>query len=296
MLGAIIGDIVGSVYEFININTKEFPFITESSAFTDDTVMTVAVAEGLMNSLGSGDEQFEMLMNSIGLDDEKVEENIISAMLKYAMRYPNAGYGARFFRWLATGAELIGEDSDGELLIGEKKPKPYGSYGNGSAMRVSSVGWLFNTEADVLKYAAISARITHNHPEGIKGAQATALAIYLARNGMDKEGICRRIAHDFGYDLNKTLADITTKEHGPEICQVTMPEALICFRESESYEDCIRNSVSIGGDSDTIAAISGSIAEAYYGIPEDIRAQGLEKLSEDMATVYARFLGIINTR
>jgi ADP-ribosylglycohydrolase len=211
------------------------------------------------------------------------------------MRYPNVGYGARFSRWLATSAELIGEDSGGEPLIDEKKLKPYGSCGNGSAMRVSSAGWLFNTEEDVLKYAAISARVTHNHPEGIKGAQATALAIYLARNGMDKEDICCRIAHDFGYNLDKTLADITTKEHGPEICQVTVPEALICFRESESYEDCIRNSVSIGGDSDTIAAIAGSIAEALYGIPEDIRAQGLEKLNDDMTAVYARFLGIINT-
>jgi ADP-ribosylglycohydrolase len=165
-------------------------------------------------------------------------------MLKYAGRYPNAGYGARFFRWLATGAKFIEEGPDGELHIREKKPEPYGSYGNGSAMRVSSVGWLFNIEEDVLKYAEISASVTHNHPEGIKGAQATALAIFLARNGMDKNRICDRGARDFEYDLDKTLADITTKEHGPEICQITVPEAFICFRESESYEDCIRNAIS----------------------------------------------------
>jgi ADP-ribosylglycohydrolase len=262
MLGAIIGDIVGSVYEFANINDKNFPLFSEESKFTDDTVMTVAVADGLMNS--------------IGLTDIEAKDEVSKSMYNFGNAYPYAGYGSMFIRWL--------EKSNGEA---------YCSYGNGSAMRVSAAGWLANNLEDALKYAKISALPTHNHPEGIKGAQAIAHAIYLARHGATKTEIKSVMEDDYKYDVSLSISDITKLTHGDEICQITVPESLICFFDGNSFEDVIRNSIAIGGDSDTIAAIAGSVAEAYYGIPESIKDEALPLLDQPLKDVVTRFNNLI---
>lgn len=243
MLGAIIGDIIGSVYEFDsnNIKTKDFVFFESHNemecTFTDDTVMTIAVAEALMQG--------------------GKEENFVSAMRKYGYLYPYAGYGGMFRGWLRSD-----------------NPKPYKSYGNGSAMRVSPVAWYFDTLEEVEKYAEISAAVTHNHPEGIKGAKATAAAIFLARTTHSKNCIKTYIETKYGYDLNRTLDSIRPLYRMEESCQKTVPEAIIAFLESSDFEDAIRNAISIGGDSDTVAAITGSIAEAYYGAIIDNKELG----------------------
>ena len=258
MLGAIFGDIVGSVYEFRNTHDYNFRLLSERSHFTDDSVMTLAVAKGLMESKGK--------------EDREVKDALIDAMKELGKRYPDAGYGGMFYRW------VLGEDR-----------KPYRSYGNGSAMRASSAGWLYATLEETLHAAKLSAEVTHNHPEGIKGAQATAAAIYLARNGKSKEEIKDYIEKEFGYDLNKSMKDIVSKGHGEEICQVSVPQAFVCFLRSESFLDTIRKSVSIGGDSDTIACIAGSIAEAYYGIDEEYVKEVYARLPEDLAKILDDF-------
>lgn len=214
MLGAILGDIIGSPYEFDcnNIKTMDFPLFSERSAFTDDTVLTLAVAEGLMNGYG---------------DSAKTEAEIIKAMRKYGIRYPNAGYGTRFTGWLFS-----------------ENPMPYNSYGNGSAMRVSAVAWLFDSLPLVENYALISAGVTHNHEEGIKGAKAAAAAIYMARTGKSKDEIKLYIEDQYGYDLNRSLDSIRPYYHHVESCQQTVPQAIIAFLESEGFEDAIRKAVS----------------------------------------------------
>jgi ADP-ribosylglycohydrolase len=262
MLGAIIGDIVGSVYEFANINDKNFPLFSEMSEFTDDTVMTVAVADGLINS--------------IGLTDAEAEEEVAKSMRSFGNAYPNAGYGSMFIRWL-----------------GKPNAEAYCSYGNGSAMRVSAAGWLYNNLEDTLKYAKISALPTHNHPEGIKGAQAIAHTIFLARYGATKTEIKSVIEDEYGYDVSQGIIDITKLTHGEEICQITVPESLICFLDGNSFEDVIRNAIAIGGDSDTVAAIAGSVAEAYYGIPESIIDEALRLLDQPLIDVVTRFSELI---
>lgn len=258
MLGAIFGDIVGSVYEFRNTHDYNFRLLSERSHFTDDSVMTLAVAKGLMESKGK--------------EDREVKDALIDAMKELGKRYPDAGYGGMFYHW------VLGADR-----------KPYRSYGNGSAMRASSAGWFYATLEETLHAAKLSAEVTHNHPEGIKGAQATAAAIYLARNGKSKEEIKDYIEKEFGYDLNKSMKDIVSKGHGEEICQVSVPQALVCFLRSESFLDTIRKSVSIGGDSDTIACIAGSIAEAYYGIDEEYVKEVYARLPEDLAKILDDF-------
>ncbi len=252
MLGAIVGDIIGSVYEWNNIKTKDFPLFSPRCAFTDDSVMTLAVSEGLMNG-GSAD-------------------SFIQAMKKYGRKYPNAGYGGRFGSW------LFSEDT-----------QPYNSWGNGSAMRVSSVAWMFDTLSEVEHYAEISAAVTHDHPEGIKGAQATAAAIFLARKGKTKDEIKAYIEKKHGYDLSRTLDEIRVNYHFNERCQETVPEAITAFLESVDFEDAIRNAISLGGDSDTLAAITGSIAEAAYDVPEEIKEKALSILDECLLNVYRRF-------
>ena len=252
MLGAIVGDIVGSVYEWNNIKTKEFPLFSSQCMFTDDTVMTLAIAEGLMNG-GNADA-------------------LIQAMKKYGRMYPNSGYGGRFSSWLSS------EDV-----------KPYNSWGNGSAMRVSSVAWLFDSLAEVEQYAKATAAVTHNHSEGIKGAQATAAAIFMARKGEKKDAIKAYIESKYGYSLSRTLEEIRVDYQFNESCQETVPEAISAFLESVDFEDAIRNAISLGGDSDTLAAITGSIAEAAYGIPEEIKENALSILDEDLIKVYRRF-------
>ena len=266
MLGAIIGDIVGSPYEFDhnNIKTTDFPLFSNRSYFTDDSIMTLAVAEGLMDGYG---------------DAARTEAAIITAMLKYGNRYPDAGYGSRFSSWLSSD-----------------KPKPYNSFGNGSAMRVSAVAWLFDTLEQVEDYARISARVTHNHAEGIKGAQATAVAIYMARTGQSKADIKQYIEQKFGYNLSRSLDDIRPGYHHVESCQETVPEALIAFLESDDFEDAIRKAVSLGGDSDTLTAITGSIAEGYYGIPEWLAQKAVSLLDETLLAVLKRWQAMMNKK
>lgn len=253
LLGAIIGDIVGSVYEWNNIKTKDFPIFTPKCFFTDDTVMTLAIAEGLMNG-GNADA-------------------FIEAMKKYGHLYPDAGYGGRFGNW------LFSEDKS-----------PYNSWGNGSAMRVSPVAWMFDTLSEVEEFAEASAAVTHNHPEGIKGAQATATAIFLARKGKSKDDIKAYIEFKYGYDLNRTLDEIRPSYRFNESCQETVPEAIIAFLESVDFEDAIRNAISLGGDSDTLAAITGSIAEAAYPVPMEIKEKALAILDEPLLNIYRRFI------
>lgn len=236
MTGAIFGDIVGSVYEFHNIKTTDFELFSEGSFFTDDTVMTVALADALM-------------MGDIRRDPRGFQALFVKTMHRYGERYPDAGYGARFAHWLLY-----------------EECEPYGSYGNGSAMRVSSVAWYADSLDEAIAFARLSAEVTHDHSEGIKGAECTAGAIYLARMGADKDAI-RRFVERY-YTLDFTLDEIRPTYTFNEICQDTVPEAITAFLESESFEDAIRLAISIGGDSDTIAAITGSIAEAFYGMSE----------------------------
>jgi len=248
MLGAIIGDVVGSIYEWENIKTKEFPLFKPECHFTDDTVMTIAVAEALMQG-GS-------------------KEDYVVAMKKWGQKYPYAGYGSRFFIW------LISEDN-----------QAYNSWGNGSAMRVAPVGWFFKTLEETKENAKLSAIVTHNHPEGIKGAEATATAIFLARCKKTKAEIKNYIADHFNYNLSRTLDEIRPTYSFDESCQETVPEAIIAFLESTSFEDAIRNAISLGGDSDTLAAITGSIAEAFYGIPYEIERQAIAVLDSSIIEI-----------
>jgi ADP-ribosylglycohydrolase len=250
MLGAMIGDIVGSVYEWQNIKTTDFRLFKPNCTYTDDTVLTAATAQTLMT-----------------------DGDYAKAYRDFARRYSNRGYGGNFRRWTWS------ED-----------PQPYNSWGNGSAMRVSPVGFAFDTVDEVLAEAKRSAEVTHNHPEGIKGAQATALAILLARQRLDKPGIRQEVAGRFGYDLSRTLEDIRPSYRFDVSCQGSVPEAIIAFLESENYEDAIRKAVSLGGDSDTIACITGGIAEAFYGgVQEDIAEEGKRFLPEEFIRIVDAF-------
>ena len=259
MYGAILGDIIGSPYEFDRGGkTKKFPLFSYKSGYTDDTVMTIAVAEALMDSMG-------------GTDDE-VRAALVSSMRKWGRKYPNAGYGCMFFDWLR-----------------EEKPKPYGSYGNGSAMRVSAAGWLFDSFEETWKKARLTAEVTHNHEEGIKGAECTAAVIWLARNGRSKEEIRSIVEDTFGYNLSRTCDEIRPGYHHVESCQETVPEAVTAFLEGTDFEDVIRTAVSLGGDCDTLTCIAGSMAEAYYGVPEELKEECRKRLEPDMVKVLERF-------
>lgn len=245
MLGAIAGDIIGSVYEFANIKTKDFPLFREDCFFTDDTVLTVALAESIL----TGDDYLDLV-------------------LEYYHRYPHCGYGGRFRHWAEHGPHT-----------------PYNSWGNGSAMRVSPVGFAYDDLDTVLEKARESAEITHNHPEGIKGAQATAAVIFLARTGCSKEGIKNYVEVSFGYDLSTSLDEIRPHYRFDESCQGTVPQAIRAFLESTDWEDAVRNAVSLGGDSDTLAAITGGIAEAAYGLPAQVERQTLTRLDPELAAI-----------
>lgn len=250
MLGAIIGDVVGSVYEHHRIKTTDFPLFHHRSRFTDDTVLTIAVAEAILNQTGYGE-----------------------AIKAYGQRYPDAGYGGSFAKW------IFAEDSE-----------PYHSWGNGSAMRVSPVGLAFSSVEEVLQEAARSAAVTHDHPEGIKGAQATALAIFMARTGAGKEDIRAEIAQRFDYDLDRTVEDIRPGYQFEVSCQKSVPESIIAFLDSNSYEDAIRKAVSLGGDSDTLACIAGGIAEAYYKeIPANMVREVRSRLPEEFLHIVDEF-------
>lgn len=280
MLGAIVGDIVGSVYEWNNIKTKDFPLFRDDCFFTDDTVMTIATADALLN----GGE----------IDD------FIDAYKKWGRMYPDAGYGGRFGNWIHS-------DDRG----------PYNSWGNGSAMRVSPCAWMLNCgyygrtgcwPDNGWQYVIRSAEVTHDHPEGIKGAEATAAAIFLSRFyaggyafdyckpwSLDelKAEIKKLVESKYGYNLSQTLDEIRPTYRFNESCQDTVPQAIIAFLESENFEDAIRNAISLGGDSDTLAAITGSIAEAAYGIPDWIRDKALSYLDDSLREVYELWTAFI---
>ena len=255
MYGAILGDIIGSPFEFDRGDkTKNFDLFSKGCDFTDDSVMTIAVGEAL---LAVGPEATV----------KEIEEAVVTNMQDWGKRYPYAGYGGRFRYWL-----------------GERNPKPYGSYGNGSAMRVSAAGWLYDSMERTREVARATANVTHNHPEGIKGAEATAGAIYMARSGSSKEEIKEYIEREFHYNLDRTLDEIRPGYHMDETCQRTVPEAIIAFLESKDFEDAIRNAVSLGGDTDTLGAITGSIAEAFYGIPAVLLAECRNRIAEGLMT------------
>lgn len=263
MYGALLGDMIGAPYEFDQGDkTKEFPLFSRGSGYTDDSVMTIAVAEALLDARDQGKEN----------DETAVKSLLIDSMRRWGRKYPYAGYGARFITWLE-------EDEMGS----------YGSYGNGAAMLVSSAGWLYDDFATTRKMAALTAEVTHNHPEGIKGAEATACAIFMARNHASKEEIRTYISQEFGYDLSRTCDEIRPNYHHVESCQETVPEAITAFLEGNDFEDVIRTAVSLGGDSDTLTCIAGSIAEAFYGVPIGMMAECRSRLEEDMLAVLEKF-------
>ena len=267
MIGAILGDMIGSVYEFDRGNkTKEFPLFVRKSQFTDDSVMTIAVAEGLMEA---GNHP----------DPEIIHETVIRSMKKWGRAYPDAGYGAAFIHWLFT-------DYTG----------PYNSWGNGSAMRTSSAGWLYDTMEETRAAAKAAAEVTHNHPEGIKGAESVSAAIFLARTGHSKEEIKDYIVREFGYDLSRTCDEIRPGYHHVESCQETVPEAITAFLEGTDFEDVIRTAVSLGGDCDTLTCIAGSMAEAYYGVPEDLVIECEKRITPEMKAVLDQFTAMRKQR
>ena len=246
MLGAIVGDVLGSIHEHNPIKTKNFELLNANCVFTDDTVMTVAVADSLMNGTP-----------------------YVESLQMWGSSYPSAGYGCWFNEWIYSDS-----------------PEPYNSFGNGSAMRSSSVGWLFDDDTSVLKEAEKSAVITHNHPEGIKGAQAVALGVFLGRTGNTKKGIQDKLEVCFNYDLGQKLDRIRPLYTHDLTCQGSVPQAIIAFLESDDFEDAIRNAISLGGDADTQACIAGALAEAYYMIiPDQIKQFVLNKLTPDISEV-----------
>ena len=264
MLGAVIGDIAGSVYEFSNTKDYNFEMFPTGSNFTDDTVMTMAVAEWALN-------------NDICADikaQTKLLESIIVDVAKN-VPCPMGGYGAGFHTWLFHPERLI-DYRTGRVASGRC---PYNSWGNGSAMRTSSVGWLYDDMDTTLKVAETAASITHNHPEGIKGAQAVTAAIFMARNGASKEDIKKYITTKFHYNLDQSWEYLHDTYEWDSSCQGTVPQAIISFLSSDDFEGAIRRAVSIGGDSDTLACITGSIAEAYYkDIPEYMVSKAMSLL------------------
>ncbi|MBQ9137584.1 MAG: ADP-ribosylglycohydrolase family protein [Alistipes sp.] len=250
ILGAIIGDVVGSFYEFCNVKHTDFQMFVRGSNFTDDTVMTIAIADWLLSGVSP-----------------------VKTMRDWGQAYPNRGYGGMFYRWLFDKNEL----------------PPYNSFGNGAGMRVSPCGYFAKSLDEALNLAKQSAEVTHNHPEGIKGAQAIAAAIFLARQNASKEEIKSYIEQNFGYNLSRTCADIRPTYEFNETCQGSCPEAIIAFLESTDYESAIRLAISLGGDSDTIACMTGGIAAAYYGIPDWMIEQTVKCLPDDMIDIINRF-------
>ena len=273
MLGALIGDTVGSIYESRsrNIKTTDFPLFSKRSHFTDDSVTTIAVADWLLH------------------DSNRSQQGLEDSLVKWGHKYPHAGYGGAFKRWLFQPEVLLTMQNGYEETmngIPEGVRHPYNSFGNGSAMRASACGWLAQSVEDAHDLGRRSAIITHNHPEGIKGAQAVATAIYLARTGSTKEEMHRYLEETFGYDLSRDCDDIRPTYHFDVSCQGTLPAALAAFFDSHDFESAVRLAVSLGGDSDTIACITGGIAEAFYReIPSTIVKEMHYRLPEEFWTV-----------
>ena len=260
MYGAILGDIIGSPYEFdMGDKTKDFPLFSRESVYTDDSIITLAVADGFLSGLR---------------EPEALRRKVIERMQSWGRKFPHpyGGYGGRFGMWLRSD-----------------DPQPYNSCGNGSAMRVSSVAWLFHDLDTVRAMARLSAEVTHNHPEGIKGAEATASAIFLARTGATKAEIKEYIVSEFGYDLSRTCDQIRPDYYHKETCQETVPEAITAFLEGESFEDVIRTAVSLGGDCDTLTCIAGSIAEGFYGVPKELKQECRNRLPKELLEILLRF-------
>ena len=260
MYGAILGDIIGQPFEFNRGGkTKVFPMFCKNPKFTDDSVMTIAICDGILKA-------------GFDADEDTMKTSMIKSMHYWGHKYPHASYGQRFYLWLAR-----------------KDFKPYNSYGNGSAMRVSSVGWFFETLERTRQVARWSAEVTHNHPEGIKGAEATVSVIWLSRNGYSKAQIKEFVENEFGYDLSRTCDQIRPNYFHKESCQETVPEAIISFLEGTDFEDVIRTAVSLGGDCDTLTAIATSMAESFFGLPNEFKEKCLEYTTEEMHQVLKEF-------
>lgn len=253
IIGAICGDIIGSSREFRPIKTKDFRLYNGYSTFTDDTVMTLAIASWLMK-------------------DKSSMDVLVSEIKAFGLKYPHAGYGGMFKKWLT-------QDS----------PEPYGSWANGSAMRVSPVAWVADSLEESQKLARMSAIVTHDHPEGIKGALATNDAIFLAKIGKSKNKIKKHVESNYGYDLNRKLDDIRPHYDFDVSCRGSVPESIICFLEADDFEDTVRNAVSLGGDADTQAAIAGSIASAYWDVPSNIAARSIKRLDNNLIEFFIDF-------
>lgn len=257
MLGALAGDIIGSPYEFYNTKSMDFELFTEWTKFTDDSVMTLAVAKWLIE------------------DAEHSARHLIRCMQELGRRYPRAGYGGNFDWWLR-----------------QENPQPYNSWGNGAGMRVSPVGLYAKTLDESLSLAALTASVSHNHPEGVKGAQAIATSVFLAKQGKSKAEIKTYVENTFGYDLNRTIAEIRPRYGFDVSCQGSVPEAIIAFLEGKSFEEVIRLAISLGGDSDTIGAMAGAIAACVYPIPEEIAERCNSILTEDLREIKDRFFEV----
>lgn len=266
MLGAIVGDIVGSRFEFWKIKTTEFELFTDKCFVTDDSIMSLAVGKALMET----EKKKPFLSEGRELDGEYLdllEKETVKWMQSIGRRYPACGFGGMFYEWVFSN-----------------NPKPYNSFGNGAAMRISPAGFAARSEAEARTLAHTITQTTHNHPEGLKGAEATAVAIYLARKKWPLPEIKKRLEEY--YDLNFTIGEISPHYYFNETCQETVPQALVSFLEAKSFEETIRLAVSLGGDSDTLAAIAGGIAEAYYGVPEEIKTNALSYLDEYLLSLY----------
>jgi ADP-ribosylglycohydrolase len=261
MLGALIGDIIGSVYEFCNTKSTDFQLFYGRSRFTDDSVMTLAVAKWLLE------------------DEAHTLHYLVYCMQELGRRYSFAGYGGRFVGWLF-----------------QDNPQPYDSWGNGSGMRVSPVGLYAKTLDEALALAAVTASVSHNHPEGVKGAQAIAACVYLCKEGKTKAEIKKYVEQTFDYNLSRTIAEIRPGYEFEESCQRSVPEAIIAFLEGNSFEEVLRLAISLGGDSDTIACMACAIAACMYPIPEDIAKKCNELLTDDLREIKDKFIDLVSER
>ncbi len=277
MMGAIIGDIVGSRFEFDNHREKDFEMFTDDCQVTDDSIMTLSVAKAIIET----EKIIKPVFDEYNYESDYyllIEKMVVKYMQEIGRKFPYCGYGGMFSKWVFSD-----------------NPQPYNSFGNGAAMRISPVGFAAGTENEVCKLSEAVTGVTHDHPEGLKGAEATAVAIYMARKGFTKSEIRDKMIHDY-YSLDFTLDEIRDSYRFNEACQETVPQAVEAFLEATSFEDAIRNAISIGGDRDTLAAITGSIADAHYGVTEELKEKALSYLNDELLTIYKDWEGFIDKR